>query len=250
MKKIIPCLDTKHGHLVKGVNFLNMQHLGDPVEYAKKYSDAGADELVVLDIAKTLEQLNMRVEMVEEILKVVDIPVTVGGGLASIGEIDRALATGISGIAINSAAVLNPDLINQTVAKYGSERLTLAVDVSYDEAKGDYYVYTHGGQKQVDLRAFDWLKECEARGAGRLLITSIDHDGVKNGFDIKFLKAASELVDLPIIASGGAGNVQHFVDLFEETGVEGGLAASIFHRDEITIQDVKDALATTVEGDE
>ena len=250
MKKIIPCLDTKHGHLVKGVNFLNMQHLGDPVEYAKKYSDAGADELVVLDIAKTLEQLNMRVDMVEEILKVVDIPVTVGGGLASIEEIDRALATGISGIAINSAAVLNPDLINQTVAKYGSERLTLAVDVSYDEAKGDYYVYTHGGQKQVDLKAFDWLKECEARGAGRLLITSIDHDGVKNGFDIKFLKAASELVDLPIIASGGAGNVQHFVDLFEETGVEGGLAASIFHRDEITIQDVKDALATTVEGDE
>lgn len=248
MKKIIPCLDTKHGHLVKGVNFLNMQHLGDPVEYAKKYSDAGADELVVLDIAKTLEQLNMRVEMVEEILKVVDIPVTVGGGLASIEEIDRALATGISGIAINSAAVLNPDLINQTVAKYGSERLTLAVDVSYDEAKGDYYVYTHGGQKQVDLKAFDWLKECEARGAGRLLITSIDHDGVKTGFDIKFLKAASELVDLPIIASGGAGNVQHFVDLFEETDVEGGLAASIFHRDEITIQDVKDALATTVEG--
>lgn len=248
MKKIIPCLDTKHGHLVKGVNFLNMQHLGDPVEYAKKYSDAGADELVVLDIAKTLEQLNMRVEMVEEILKVVDIPVTVGGGLASIEEIDRALATGISGIAINSAAVLNPDLINQTVEKYGSERLTLAVDVSYDEAKGDYYVYTHGGQKQVDLKAFDWLKECEARGAGRLLITSIDHDGVKTGFDIKFLKAASELVDLPIIASGGAGNVQHFVDLFEETDVEGGLAASIFHRDEITIQDVKDALATTVEG--
>ncbi|MRI81193.1 imidazole glycerol phosphate synthase subunit HisF [Aerococcaceae bacterium DSM 109653] len=248
MKKIIPCLDTKHGHLVKGVNFLNMQHLGDPVEYAKKYSDAGADELVVLDIAKTLEQLNMRVEMVEEILKVVDIPVTVGGGLASIEEIDRALATGISGIAINSAAVLNPDLINQTVAKYGSERLTLAVDVSYDETKGDYYVYTHGGQKQVDLKAFDWLKECEARGAGRLLITSIDHDGVKTGFDIKFLKAASELVDLPIIASGGAGNVQHFVELFEETGVEGGLAASIFHRDEITIQDVKDALATTVEG--
>lgn len=248
MKKIIPCLDTKHGHLVKGVNFLNMQHLGDPVEYAKKYSDAGADELVVLDIAKTLEQLNMRVDMVEEILKVVDIPVTVGGGLASIEEIDRALATGISGIAINSAAVLNPDLINQTVAKYGSERLTLAVDVSYDEAKGDYYVYTHGGQKQVDLRAFDWLKECEARGAGRLLITSIDHDGVKNGFDIKFLKAASELVDLPIIASGGAGNVQHFVDLFEETGVEGGLAASIFHHDKITIQDVKDALATNVEG--
>lgn len=248
MKKIIPCLDTKHGHLVKGVNFLNMQHLGDPVEYAKKYSDAGADELVVLDIAKTLEQLNMRVDMVEEILKVVDIPVTVGGGLASIEEIDRALATGISGIAINSAAVLNPDLINQTVAKYGSERLTLAVDVSYDEAKGDYYVYTHGGQKQVDLRAFDWLKECEARGAGRLLITSIDHDGVKNGFDIKFLKAASELVDLPIIASGGAGNVQHFVDLFEETGVEGGLAASIFHHDKITIQDVKNALATNVEG--
>lgn len=248
MKKIIPCLDTKHGQLVKGVNFLNMQHLGNPVDYAKKYSDAGADELVVLDIAKTLEQLNMRVEMIEDILKVVDIPVTVGGGLASMADIDRALATGISGIAINSAAVLNPDLINQTVAKYGSERLTLAVDVSYDEAKGDYYVYTHGGQKQVDLKAFDWLKECEARGAGRLLITSIDHDGVKTGFDIRFLKAASECVDLPIIASGGAGNVQHFIDLFEETGVEGGLAASIFHHDEITIQDVKDALATTVEG--
>lgn len=244
MKKIIPCLDTKHGHLVKGVNFLNMQHLGDPVEYAKKYSDAGADELVVLDIAKTLEQLNMRVEMVEEILKVVDIPVIVGGGLASMEEIDRALATGVSGIAINSGAVINPDLINQTAAKYGSERLTVAIDVSYDDAKGDYYIYTHGGQKQVDIKAFDWLKECEARGAGRLLITSIDHDGVKDGFDVKFLKAASEIVDLPIIASGGAGNIQHFVDLFEETGVEGGLAASIFHRDEISIQDVKDALAT------
>lgn len=243
MKKIIPCLDTRHGQLVKGVNFLNMQHLGDPISYAKKYSDAGADELVVLDIARTLDELSMRTDMVKEIMSVTNIPVTVGGGLASLVEVETALATGAHGVAINSAAVLNPDLINEIASKYGSDRLTLAVDVSFDETKGDYYIYTHGGQRQVDIKAFDWLKEAEARGAGRLLITSIDHDGVKDGFDIAFLKQASALVTIPIIASGGAGNAQDFVDLFEKTGVEGGLAASIFHRDELTIQDVKDALS-------
>lgn len=243
MKKIIPCLDTRHGQLVKGVNFLNMQHLGDPISYAKKYSDAGADELVVLDIARTLDELSMRTDMIKEIMSVTDIPVTVGGGLASLAEVEAALATGAHGVAVNSAAVRNPELINEIVATYGSDRLTLAVDVSFDETKGDYYIYTHGGQRQVDIKAFDWLKEAEARGAGRLLITSIDHDGVKDGFDIAFLKQASALVTIPIIASGGAGNAQDFVDLFEKTGVEGGLAASIFHRDELSIQDVKDALS-------
>lgn len=243
MKKIIPCLDTRHGQLVKGVNFLNMQHLGDPISYAKKYSDAGADELVVLDIARTLDELSMRTDMLKEIMSVTDIPVTVGGGLASLAEVEAALATGAHAVAVNSAAVRNPELINEIAAKYGSDRLTLAVDVSFDENKGDYYIYTHGGQRQVDIKAFDWLKEGEARGAGRLLITSIDHDGVKNGFDIVFLKQARALVAIPIIASGGAGNAQDFVNLFEETGVEGGLAASIFHRDELSIQDVKDALS-------
>ncbi len=243
MKKIIPCLDTRHGQLVKGVNFLNMQHLGDPISYAKKYSDAGADELVVLDIARTLDELSMRTDMLKEIMSVTDIPVTVGGGLASLAEVEAALATGAHAVAVNSAAVRNPELINEIAAKYGSDRLTLAVDVSFDENKGDYYIYTHGGQRQVDIKAFDWLKEGEARGAGRLLITSIDHDGVKNGFDIAFLKQARALVAIPIIASGGAGNAQDFVNLFEETGVEGGLAASIFHRDELSIQDVKDALS-------
>ena len=243
MKKIIPCLDTKHGQLVKGINFLNMQHLGDPIAYAKKYSDAGADELVVLDIARTIDELSMRTEMVKEIISVTDIPVTVGGGLGSLEEVDVALTAGANAVAMNSAAVRKPELINDIAAKYGSERLTIAVDVSFDEEKGDYFIYTHGGQRQVDIKAFDWIKECETRGAGRLLITSIDHDGVKNGFDIDFLKLANELVNIPIIASGGAGNAQDFVDLFEKTGVQGGLAASIFHRDELSIQDVKDALS-------
>lgn len=243
MKKIIPCLDTRHGQLVKGINFLNMQHLGDPITYAKKYSDAGADELVVLDIARTIDELQMRTDMVKEIIAVTNIPVTVGGGIASLDEVELALTAGAHSVAMNSAAVRNPDLINDIAAKYGSECLTVAVDISYDVAKGDYYIYTHGGQRQVDMKAFDWIRECEARGAGRLLITSIDHDGVKNGFDVDFLKQAKELVNIPIIASGGAGNAQDFVDLFDKTGVEGGLAASIFHRDELSIQDVKDALS-------
>lgn len=243
MEKIIPCLDTRHGQLVKGINFLNMQHLGDPITYAKKYSDAGADELVVLDIARTIDELQMRTDMVKEIIAVTNIPVTVGGGIASLDEVELALTAGAHSVAMNSAAVRNPDLINDIAAKYGSECLTVAVDISYDVAKGDYYIYTHGGQRQVDMKAFDWIRECEARGAGRLLITSIDHDGVKNGFDVDFLKQAKELVNIPIIASGGAGNAQDFVDLFDKTGVEGGLAASIFHRDELSIQDVKDVLS-------
>lgn len=243
MKKIIPCLDTRHGQLVKGINFLNMQHLGDPITYAKKYSDAGADELVVLDIARTIDELQMRTDMVKEIIAVTNIPVTVGGGIASLDEVELALTAGANAVAMNSAAVRKPELINDIAAKYGSERLTIAVDVSFDEEKGDYFIYTHGGQRQVDMKAFDWIRECEARGAGRLLITSIDHDGVKNGFDVDFLKQAKELVNIPIIASGGAGNAQDFVDLFDKTGVEGGLAASIFHRDELSIQDVKDALS-------
>ncbi|MGO4928950.1 imidazole glycerol phosphate synthase subunit HisF [Fundicoccus sp. Sow4_D5] len=243
MEKIIPCLDTRHGQLVKGINFLNMQHLGDPITYAKKYSDAGADELVVLDIARTIDELQMRTDMVKEIIAVTNIPVTVGGGIASLDEVELALTAGAHSVAMNSAAVRNPDLINDIAAKYGSERLTIAVDISFDEEKGDYFIYTHGGQRQVDIKAFDWIKECETRGAGRLLITSIDHDGVKNGFDVDFLKQAKELVNIPIIASGGAGNAQDFVDLFDKTGVEGGLAASIFHRDELSIQDVKDALS-------
>ena len=242
MKKIIPCLDTRDGKLVKGVHFVDVKELGDPVDFAKKYSDAGADELVILDITKTTDGHQLRTQMIADVANAIDIPLTVGGGIASVQDIQDALDAGASRVGINSAAVKNPDFINEAVAKFGSDAVTIAVDMAYDEAKGDYFVYTNAGQTQIDINALEWCKECEERGAGALLITSIDTDGAYTGFDIPFLKLASETVSIPIIASGGASGIQDFIDLFQQTSLEAGLAASIFHKGEVAIEDLKAAL--------
>lgn len=242
MKKIIPCLDTRDGKLVKGVHFVDVKELGDPVDFAKKYSDAGADELVILDITKTTDGHQLRTQMIADVANAIDIPLTVGGGIASVQDIQNALDAGASKVGINSAAVKNPDFINEAVAKFGSDAVTIAVDMAYDEAKGDYFVYTNAGQTQIDINALEWCKECEERGAGALLITSIDTDGAYTGFDIPFLKLASETVSIPIIASGGASGIQDFIDLFQQTNLEAGLAASIFHKGEVAIEDLKAAL--------
>lgn len=242
MKKIIPCLDTRDGKLVKGVHFVDVKELGDPVDFAKKYSDAGADELVILDITKTTDGHQLRTQMIADVANTIDIPLTVGGGIASVQDIQDALDAGASKVGINSAAVKNPDFINEAVAKFGSDAVTIAVDMAYDEAKGDYFVYTNAGQTQIDINALEWCKECEERGAGALLITSIDTDGAYTGFDIPFLKLASETVSIPIIASGGASGIQDFIDLFQQTNLEAGLAASIFHKGEVAIEDLKAAL--------
>lgn len=242
MKKIIPCLDTRDGRLVKGVNFENVKELGDPIEFAKQYDEQGADELVVLDITKTLDGHELRTQMIQEIVSNITIPLTVGGGIASLDDIEAVLGAGASAVGINSAAIRNPQLINEAAAQFGSERIVIAVDMAYDEAEADYFVYTQAGQQKEAVRAFDWLEECENRGAGRLLITSIDHDGVKGGFDIDFLKLAAERVNIPIIASGGAGRAEDFLSLFKETQVEAGLAASIFHQGEVNIKALKEML--------
>ena len=242
MKKIITCLDTRDGKLVKGVHFVDVKELGDPVDFAKKYSDAGADELVILDITKTTDGHQLRTQMIADVANAIDIPLTVGGGIASVQDIQDALDAGASRVGINSAAVKNPDFINEAVAKFGSDAVTIAVDMAYDEAKGDYFVYTNAGQTQIDINALEWCKECEERGAGALLITSIDTDGAYTGFDIPFLKLASETVSIPIIASGGASGIQDFIDLFQQTNLEAGLAASIFHKGEVAIEDLKAAL--------
>lgn len=242
MKKIIPCLDTRDGKLVKGVHFVDVKELGNPVDFAKKYSDAGADELVILDITKTTDGHQLRTQMIADVANAIDIPLIVGGGIASVQDIQDALDAGASKVGINSAAVKNPDFINEAVGKFGSDAVTIAVDMAYDEAKGDYFVYTNAGQTQIDINALEWCKECEERGAGALLITSIDTDGAYTGFDIPFLKLASEAVSIPIIASGGASGIQDFIDLFQQTNLEAGLAASIFHKGEVAIEDLKATL--------
>ena len=242
MKKIIPCLDTRDGQLVKGVNFVNIKELGDPVAFAKQYSDEGADELVILDISRTSDKHNLRREMIQDVAQVINIPLTVGGGIASLEDIQEALDAGASKVGINSAAVKNPEFINEAAGRFGSDKITIAVDMAYDKSKNDYFVYTQGGQRQEAIEALSWCRECEQRGAGSLLITSIDTDGAYTGFDISFLQLVSHAVNIPIIASGGAGSIEDFIELFKETTVESGLAASIFHKQEVSIKDLKKAL--------
>lgn len=243
MKKIIPCLDIKNGRVVKGVQFVDLEDKGDPVELAQKYADQGADEIVFLDITRTTDGHQAMFDLITRVKAVMpDIPLTVGGGISSLSDVEAILQAGADKVSVASAAVKNPDLINEIVNQFSSDVLTIALDVDQNEADGYYYVYTQGGQKKEDIKAMDWLKEVESRGAGSLLITSIPADGSKAGFDLKFLEEASQLVSIPIIASGGAGNIDHFVDLFKQTDVAAGLAASIFHNGTVNIQDLKDKL--------
>lgn len=237
-RKIIPCLDTRDGQLVKGVNFVDIKELGTPVDYAVKYDQDGADELVLLDITKTEAGHALRLEMIQEVAQAIAIPLTVGGGIGSLEEIEATLGAGAAKVSISSAALSRPEFINEAVARFGSEKIVVAVDMGLDD-DGQHYVYSHGGQQKEDRLALEWVEEVVERGAGELLITSVNHDGAKQGFDLPFLSQAKERVEVPIIASGGAGSIEDFVELFQRTTVESGLAASIFHYGEVAIPELK-----------
>lgn len=236
-KRIIPCLDVKDGRTVKGVNFVDLRDAGDPVELAWQYSQQGADELVFLDITATHEKRKTTIDMVKNVARQVNIPFTIGGGIREIADADALLSAGADKISINSAAVRRPQLINELAAAFGIQFVVLAVDTRFVD--GDNYVFLNGGRLKTDIRTEDWIAEAEHRGVGEILLTSMDHDGTKNGFDIPFLSKINERLHIPIIASGGAGNEQHFIDVFQQSGVDAALAASVFHYGEIRIPDLK-----------
>lgn len=239
-KRIIPCLDIKDGRTVKGVNFVDLRDAGDPVELAKIYADTGADELVFLDISATEEKRRTLLDLVMRVAAEVDIPFTVGGGISSVEDIDNLLHAGADKVSINSSAVKNPQLINDASAKFGSQCITVAIDAK--QIDGDWYVHLVGGKVPTDILLFEWAQEVEERGAGEILFTSMDHDGTKDGFANEALEILSEMLSIPIIASGGAGNMQHFADTFIYGKSDAALAASVFHFKEIDIQDLKKEL--------
>ena len=236
-KRIIPCLDVKDGQTVKGVNFENLRNAGDPVELARRYSEDGADELVFLDITASAEGRNTFTEMVERVAKVINIPFTVGGGINAFSDVERLLYAGADKASINSAAIRNPQLINEISSKFGSQVCVCAIDAR-QEADGEWYCYVKGGRERTDHRLFDWAAEVADRGAGEILFTSMDHDGVKTGYANEALAQLSTL-PIPIIASGGAGNMQHFYDAFSIGKADAALAASVFHFGEISIPELK-----------
>ncbi|GFZ85138.1 imidazole glycerol phosphate synthase subunit HisF [Aquaticitalea lipolytica] len=239
-KRIIPCLDIKNGRTVKGINFVGLRDAGDPVELAKKYADEGADELVFLDISATLEGRNTTLEMVLKVAEQVNIPFTVGGGISSIDDVDRLLKFGADKISINSSAIKRPELINELSNKFGSQCIVVAIDAKQIEE--NWRVHLAGGSVATDLDLFDWAKEAEQRGAGEILFTSMNNDGTKEGFANDALAKLSEELNIQIIASGGAGSIQHFVDAFNIGKSDAALAASVFHFKEIAIQDLKKEL--------
>ena len=239
-KRIIPCLDVKDGRTVKGVNFVNLRDAGDPVELAWNYSRQGADELVFLDITATHERRKTMVELVKSVARQVNIPFTIGGGINEIADADALLNAGADKISINSAAVRNPELIDQLAKAFGVQFVVIAVDTRH--VGNSNIVHLNGGRIPTEKETLDWILEAESRGAGEILLTSMDHDGTKAGFDNTLLKVVNDAVHIPVIASGGAGAVQHFVDVFEETNVDAALAASVFHYGEILIPDLKAVL--------
>lgn len=241
-KRIIPCLDIKDGRVVKGIQFLQLKDAGNPVELASFYSKNGADELVFLDISATLEKRKTLAEMVTQLSKEINIPFTVGGGIQSVDDARLLLQSGADKVSINSAAVLNPDLITQISDAFGSQSLVVAIDIK--KVKGDWFVFIKGGTESTGILAIDWAKKVEKLGAGELLITSMNNDGSKDGFALAITNEISKAVSIPVIASGGAGNSQHFIDLFTKTEVSAGLAASIFHFNEVPISKLKNVLKT------
>jgi len=239
-KRIIPCLDVKEGRTVKGVNFVDLRDAGDPVELAWNYSQQGADELVFLDITATHERRKTMVELVKAVARQINIPFTIGGGINEISDTDALLNAGADKVSINSAAVRNPALIDELAKAFGVQFVVIAVDTRLNGDKN--IVHLNGGRIPTEKETLDWIKEAESRGAGEILLTSMDHDGTKGGFDNKLLKLVNDTVHIPVIASGGAGSVQHFVDVFEQTNVDAALAASVFHYGEILIPDLKEIL--------
>ncbi len=239
-KRIVPCLDIKNGRTVKGVNFVNLRDAGDPIELAKQYAEIGADELVFLDIAATLENRGTTLEMVLKVAEQVNIPFTVGGGISSVKHVDALLQSGADKVSINSSAVNNPDLINELSQKFGNQCIVVAIDAK--QINGNWKVHLAGGTIPTDLDLFDWAKEVEQRGAGEILFTSMDNDGTKAGFATEALTKLSEVVNIPIIASGGAGSINHFEDAFTKGKADAALAASVFHFGEIPIPKLKQEL--------
>ncbi|WP_298480190.1 imidazole glycerol phosphate synthase subunit HisF [uncultured Maribacter sp.] len=236
-KRIIPCLDIKNGRTVKGINFIDLRDAGDPVELAEIYAEAGADELVFLDISATEERRKTLAELVYHVGEKVNIPFTVGGGISSIEDVDILLQNGADKVSINSSAVKNPQLINDLVAKFGSQCIVVAIDAK--QINGEWVVHLVGGKVPTELNLFAWAKEVEQRGAGEILFTSMNNDGTKDGFANKALARLSTELNIPIIASGGAGTMQHFTDTFIEGKADAALAASVFHFKEIEIVDLK-----------
>ncbi|MBR3768640.1 MAG: imidazole glycerol phosphate synthase subunit HisF [Clostridia bacterium] len=240
-KRIIPCLDVKDGRVVKGVNFKSLSDVNDPVELASFYSDNGADELVFYDITASSEGRQLFTDILQKVASTVFIPLTVGGGINTVADFDRVLKSGADKVSVNSGAIKNPELISEAARLYGSQCVVISADVK--RVDGVFRVFSKGGREQTELEAIEWIKRCVGMGAGEVVLNSIDTDGVKKGFDIEMLDAVCNAVNVPVIASGGAGSVNDFIDLFKRVPrVDAGLAASVFHFGEIAIPDLKKEL--------
>ncbi|MBQ8174233.1 MAG: imidazole glycerol phosphate synthase subunit HisF [Clostridia bacterium] len=240
-KRIIPCLDVKNGRVVKGVNFEGLNDVSGPVELAKFYSDCGADELVFYDITASAEGRALFTDILTEVASEIFIPLTVGGGINSLSDFDRVLKCGADKVSVNSGAIRNRDLVREAAKRYGDQCVVLSVDVK--RVNGVFRVFAKGGRENTGMEAIEWIRRCVGEGAGEVVVNSIDTDGVKNGFDLPMLKAVCDAVSVPVIASGGAGSIRHFVDLFSTLPqVDAGLAASIFHFREVAIEELKQEL--------
>ncbi len=240
-KRIIPCLDVKDGRVVKGVNFQGLHDVSSPVELGKYYSDNGADELVFYDITASAEKRALFTDILKEVASTIFIPLTVGGGINTLDDFDRVLKCGADKVSVNSGAIRNPDLIYQAAKRYGDQCVVLSADVK--RVDGTFRVFAKGGRENTGMEAIEWIKRGVDNGAGEIVLNSIDTDGVKGGFDLEMLKAVCDAVSVPVIASGGAGNIEHFVKLFKTLPkVDAGLAASIFHFGEVKIKDLKEEL--------
>lgn len=239
VKRIIPCLDVKDGRVVKGKQFVNLIDAGDPVELAMYYNEEGADELVFLDISASSEGRKTMIDVVRNVAAKLNIPFTVGGGIRSLEDIKQLLRAGADKVSLNSSAVASPDLITEGADFFGCQCMVCAIDAKFDPEAGSYAVYTHGGRKKTPLDAIEWAKEAVRRGAGEILLTSMDRDGEKSGFQLDLTKKVSEAVDVPVIASGGAGKKEDFVDVFKEGKADAALAASIFHYKDTSLGRVK-----------
>ena len=238
--RIIPCLDVKDGRVVKGINFIDLIDAGDPVEQAKHYSENGADEICFLDISASIEQRDTMVNVVRKTANEVFIPLTVGGGISSVENIQSLLKAGADKVSINSAAINEPDIVKKSSEYFGNQCIVIAVDAK--KIDNDWYVFSHGGTKKTDLLALNWIENVQKLGAGEILLTSMDKDGTKSGFDIDLLKKVSEFLEIPLIASGGVGNLNHFYEGVAKGNANALLAASVFHFNEISIKEVKEYL--------
>ncbi len=237
-KRIIPCLDVKNGRVVKGTNFKNLNDVSSPVELAKYYSECGADELVFYDITASCEGRQLFTDILKEVASQIFIPLTVGGGINTVEDFDRVLKCGADKVSVNSGAIKNPDLISQAARLYGNQCVVLSADIK--RVDGEFRIFAKGGREDTGIEAIGWIKRCVDMGAGEVVVNSIDTDGVKKGFDIEMLKAVREAVNVPVIASGGAGSAEDFITLFKEIpDMDAGLAASIFHFSEVLIPDLK-----------